>query len=153
MFLSFFIFYGQLAQSWITREIIINNYFNRLLDLIDNDVSEVNMFHSVRMRRNEYRLDNEPSPSPSPQFRMIQVRVDPLENQPVPLPIDSNVAETATTEEEEDYQRFTCEICYEFLNEPVGCGSCSSRFCRSCLQRVYDSDMRKQQQGRPRCPV
>jgi hypothetical protein len=114
--------------------------------------------------------NNNPSqPQPQPQTRVVprpsvssnnirqvhvQVQVDPLVPQPVP-PSSRNTTTTATTTEEEvdppDYERFKCEICYEYLKEPVGCGKCSSRFCRSCLQRVYESD--KERNQKPRCPV
>lgn len=40
---------------------------------------------------------------------------------------------------------FECVICYDTLIDPVGCGSCTSRFCRSCLH------MALHQQSR--CPV
>jgi len=83
------------------------------------------------------------------QVRMVQVQVEPLTPQPVP-PSSLNT----TNEQEEDspgFERFKCEICYEYLNKPVGCGRCSSRFCRACLQRVYESD--QQRQHSPRCPV
>ena len=103
------------------------------------------------------RVDPRPSMS-SNNIRQVhvQVQVDPLVPQPVPPSSRNTTTTTTTTTTEEevdppDYERFKCEICYEYLNEPVGCGKCSSRFCRSCLQRVYESD--KERNQKPRCPV
>lgn len=40
-------------------------------------------------------------------------------------------------------QRFKCDICYEYLRDPVGCGKCSSRFCLACLDRVFKSEVER----------
>ena len=94
----------------------------------------------------------------------VQVQVDPLAPQPLPASMAFNsslqsISNThrnpgrskLKTEDPADYERYKCEICYEYSNDPVGCGKCASRFCRACLQRVYDSD--KQKQKPTRCPV
>ena len=44
----------------------------------------------------------------------------------------SNTNDNMNKENEED---FKCNICLEYLEHPVGCGHCVSRFCRSCLER------------------
>jgi hypothetical protein len=100
------------------------------------------------------------------QVRMVQVQVDPLAPQALPASTTAHTSEHATTneltstssardnqrvEDPPDYERYKCQICYEYLNDPVGCGKCASRFCRACLQRVYESDRQKQQ--RTKCPV
>lgn len=100
----------------------------------------------------------------SVQLRMVQVQVDPLAPQPLPpsVPTNSSAQNTSNTrktngkanpkaQDPPDYERYKCEICYEYLNDPVGCGKCASRFCRTCLARVYDSDKQKQQPTK--CPV
>jgi len=38
----------------------------------------------------------------------------------------------------DDHASFKCDICYEIMNDPVGCGKCSARFCSTCLQRVAE---------------
>ena len=102
------------------------------------------------------------------QVRIVQLQVDPLDPQPLQASTMAHTGEDATTngptstrsardnqrvEEQDppDYERYKCQICYEYLNDPGGCGKCASRFCRACLQRVYESDRQKQQ--RTKCPV
>lgn len=86
----------------------------------------------------------------------VQVQVDPLAPQPLPPSTATNTSRDTgndhpKVEDPPGYDRYKCEICYEYLNEPVGCGNCASRFCRACLQRVYDSDKQKKQPTK--CPV
>jgi len=100
-------------------------------------------------------------PNSNVQVRIVQAQVDPLAPQPVASSINTNTSAQATrqtngngnpkAEDPEDYEKFKCAICYEYLNDPVGCGKCASRFCRGCLQRVYDSDKQKQQPAK--CPM
>jgi len=33
-------------------------------------------------------------------------------------------------------KRFECAICFEYMEHPVGCGTCQTRFCQPCLHRV-----------------
>eukprot|EP00537_Pseudo-nitzschia_pungens_P007740 CAMPEP_0172364922 /NCGR_PEP_ID=MMETSP1060-20121228/7943_1 /TAXON_ID=37318 /ORGANISM="Pseudo-nitzschia pungens, Strain cf. cingulata" /LENGTH=820 /DNA_ID=CAMNT_0013088051 /DNA_START=61 /DNA_END=2523 /DNA_ORIENTATION=+ len=92
------------------------------------------------------------------QIRMVQVQVEPLTPQPLLTSVATNATAVGgslgTSERAQDpaqYERFKCQICYEYMNDPVGCGKCSSRFCRACLQRVFDSD--RQNEQLTRCPV
>lgn len=99
------------------------------------------------------------------QVRIVQAQVDPLAPQPVASSVNTNTNRSAQAtrqtngndngnpkpEDPQDYERFKCAICYEYLNDPVGCGKCASRFCHGCLQRVYDSDKQKQQPTK--CPM
>eukprot|EP00536_Pseudo-nitzschia_multiseries_P013308 jgi/Psemu1/327137/estExt_fgenesh1_pg.C_5590002 len=92
------------------------------------------------------------------QIRMVQVQVEPLAPQPLLASVATNATgaynTSGTSERAQDpaqYEQFKCQICYEYMNDPVGCGKCSSRFCRACLQRVLDSD--RQNQQITRCPV
>ena len=92
-----------------------------------------------------------------------QVQVDPLTPQPLSASVTSSRNQTAANlrgdstiqnervEDPPEFERYKCEICYEYMNDPVGCGKCASRFCRACLQRVHDSDVQKQQPTK--CPV
>ncbi|CAB9499528.1 TRAF-type zinc finger [Seminavis robusta] len=61
---------------------------------------------------------------------------------------------------------FKCSICYDIMNDPVGCGKCAARFCFACLRRVTELALIQQQQQQlqqglppgtnnnpPRCPV
>lgn len=32
--------------------------------------------------------------------------------------------------------RFECSICFEYMDDPSGCGHCEHRFCRPCIARV-----------------
>ena len=72
-------------------------------------------------------------------MRLVPLRPQPIHD-PTPNPTDSI----------ESLNRFKCEICYEFMKDPAGCGKCSSRFCFSCLDRVM-----KDTNGNPerKCPV
>jgi hypothetical protein len=71
------------------------------------------------------------------------VRVDPLTPQPV-----HGSAPAAT--DGDSWDRFKCIICLEFMNDPVGCGNCASRFCHSCLSRFVKDASRN---GKPKCPT
>jgi len=63
----------------------------------------------------------------------------PLEPRPM-LPnqssVESGAGEDAAQPSAKDMKKFECAICYEYMENPVGCGSCDTRFCKSCLQRV-----------------
>jgi len=37
-----------------------------------------------------------------------------------------------------DIAELECGICYEIINDPSYCGSCTSRYCHHCLQRAID---------------
>ncbi|GAX18800.1 hypothetical protein FisN_26Hh100 [Fistulifera solaris] len=72
-------------------------------------------------------------------------QVPPLE--PIILPdgqqtISSSDASHAIREAE----RFTCGICYEYMEMPSSCGQCSGRFCKECLIKVKQSQ-------RGLCPI
>ncbi|VEU39269.1 unnamed protein product [Pseudo-nitzschia multistriata] len=89
---------------------------------------------------------------------MVRVQLEPLTPQPVAASVATNATETANpsgsgtrVQDPPQYERFKCGICYEYMDDPVGCGKCSSRFCRACLQRVIDSDRENQQVTK--CPV
>jgi len=72
-----------------------------------------------------------------------------------------DVSATDTSQPDNDeHNLFKCNICYEIMQDPVGCGKCSARFCYSCLQRVAELSRQpqhphlpSQQQTEPRCPV
>ena len=73
---------------------------------------------------------------------------------------DATAAATSTTDDnatdadkkegsdaDDKYNAFKCAVCYEIMDEPVGCGKCSARFCFSCLQRVAElSNLQHRQQ-------
>jgi Seven in absentia protein family len=104
------------------------------------------------------------------------VAIAPLAPQPVTrsaatAPIDIDV-EGEENKDDSDWQRFKCSICYEFMNEPSSCGSCSSRYCRLCLERCRRHDLnvirrqtiartanglqqqqQQQQEELPKCPT
>jgi hypothetical protein len=43
--------------------------------------------------------------------------------------------------DDEHLERFKCAICYDFLDQPVSCGTCSGRFCQTCLQQVLQPQL------------
>jgi hypothetical protein len=53
---------------------------------------------------------------------------------------------TCKSTDEEELKKYECAVCFEFMDTPVGCGSCQVRFCRPCLERVA-----KQGGSSPRC--
>eukprot|EP00573_Skeletonema_grethae_P010878 CAMPEP_0201692060 /NCGR_PEP_ID=MMETSP0578-20130828/5064_1 /ASSEMBLY_ACC=CAM_ASM_000663 /TAXON_ID=267565 /ORGANISM="Skeletonema grethea, Strain CCMP 1804" /LENGTH=598 /DNA_ID=CAMNT_0048177381 /DNA_START=163 /DNA_END=1959 /DNA_ORIENTATION=- len=58
-----------------------------------------------------------------------------------PSPFD-----TCTIIDDEEVKKYECAVCFEVMDTPVGCGSCQTRFCRPCLERVA-----KQGGTRPKC--
>mmetsp|Transcript_3232 Transcript_3232/g.7364 ORF Transcript_3232/g.7364 Transcript_3232/m.7364 type:complete len:831 (-) Transcript_3232:87-2579(-) len=118
--------------------------------------------------RDQIRLNSNDSfrigPNGPVRVRRVEVQVEPLIAQPLSdLAVANNNTNPTTNwtrndptvcqrvEDPPQYERYKCEICYEYMNDPVGCGKCSSRFCRKCLQKVFDSDQQKQQVTK--CPV
>jgi hypothetical protein len=87
------------------------------------------------------------------------VQVEPLLPQPAPdsttrsdnstLFASRRSRQNSEKEDNSSMERFKCAICYEYLKDPVGCGRCSSRFCRACLDRVFKSDVRRIQARNP----
>lgn len=57
-----------------------------------------------------------------------------------------SASDTCTIIDDEEVKRYECAVCFEVMDTPVGCGSCQTRFCRSCLERVA-----KQGGTRPKC--
>lgn len=53
---------------------------------------------------------------------------------------------TCTIIDDEEVKKYECAVCFEVMDTPVGCGSCQTRFCRPCLERVA-----KQGGTRPKC--
>lgn len=39
-----------------------------------------------------------------------------------------------------DLDQYKCSICYDYMDIPVGCGLCSGRFCKDCLDQVIQSN-------------
>lgn len=78
----------------------------------------------------------------------------PLEPQPQPHSRAHN------EDNDPSLKKFECAICFEYLNQPVGCGSssCPYRFCKKCLQRTVLQDLQRssasnpQQQPTAKCP-
>ena len=58
--------------------------------------------------------------------------IAPLRAEPVIM-----VDDASTTDESLD--RFKCGICFDCIDDPVGCGTCVYRFCRKCLEQVSGS--------------
>ena len=82
------------------------------------------------------------------------VQIEPL----VPQPISETTTHTNTDPHHHhdihhhpENDRFKCDICYEFLNDPVSCGKCSSRFCSGCLSRVRRDEIQRDQKFK--CPM
>lgn len=44
---------------------------------------------------------------------------------------------------------FQCGICLDVLDKPVGCGTCSGRFCQSCFEKGISTTSN----GQPQCPT
>lgn len=55
-------------------------------------------------------------------------------------------SDTCTIIDDEEVKKYECAVCFEVMDTPVGCGSCQTRFCRPCLERVA-----KQGGTRPKC--
>lgn len=77
-------------------------------------------------------------PMPPPSMAAAAMMPPPLEPRPMP---DQTINPETTTRNSiagGDTRRFECAICYEYMEDPFGCGNsaCSSRFCRPCLHRV-----------------
>ncbi len=72
----------------------------------------------------------------------------------VPQPVSSTSA-TSNSHDDEALTRFKCMLCYEFMNDPVGCPSatCSSRFCYKCLVRAARESSRGVPGAKPKCPT
>ncbi|KAK1747046.1 hypothetical protein QTG54_002390 [Skeletonema marinoi] len=82
---------------------------------------------------------------------------DPGETPGVDVPTEEATAEntnddspmqcdTCTDIDDEEAKKYECAVCFEFMDTPVGCGSCQTRFCRPCLERVAN-----QGGARPKC--
>jgi Seven in absentia protein family len=69
-----------------------------------------------------------------------RVPLTPLEAQAIPYVRPNDVTENmeggGSDAEDDQYDKYRCTICYEFLANPSSCGKCSSRFCYACLVRV-----------------
>eukprot|EP00970_Alexandrium_tamarense_P003488 scaffold542_cov202-Alexandrium_tamarense.AAC.39 len=78
----------------------------------------------------------------------------PLEAQPVPNQSNGydDDAENATTTTNDttsqhkeasinNMKKLECAICFEYMDIPVGCGNCQTRFCRPCLERVLRQEL------------
>jgi hypothetical protein len=69
-----------------------------------------------------------------------RIPLTPLEAQAIPYirrndAMDKNEGDSLDMDDE-NYDKYLCTICYEFLANPSSCGKCSSRFCYACLVRV-----------------
>jgi hypothetical protein len=72
-------------------------------------------------------------------------QVPPLD--PVILPdSQQTISSSDTSQANPDTERFTCGICYEYMEMPSSCGQCSGRFCKECLIKVKQSQ-------RGLCPI
>ena len=82
---------------------------------------------------NVRRIALPPIPPPPP--------LPPLQPQPLP-----HSRPTTAVEDNPQLKKYECAICFEYLNQPVGCGSCPVRFCKSCLERAVLRELQQQQQ-------
>jgi len=57
-----------------------------------------------------------------------------------------NQQRDSTSIDDDELKNYECAVCFEIMSTPVGCGSCETRFCRPCLERVA-----KQGGTRPKC--
>ncbi len=64
------------------------------------------------------------------------VSLPPLEEQPAPP--RPNQERTLSKDEERFEKELECGICYEVIDKPSHCGSCSARYCESCLTRAIE---------------
>ena len=71
----------------------------------------------------------------------------PLEPRPLPNQTSDDsvrasahaaLSPSSSSDEHVDLKTFECSVCYEYMENPVSCGSptCDARFCRDCLLRV-----------------
>jgi len=54
---------------------------------------------------------------------------------------DSKETKTSLESRMKQMKKFECAICFEYMDCPVGCGSCQTRFCHSCLLRVLQQSI------------
>lgn len=66
------------------------------------------------------------------QINVRVLQIDPL----MPQPVQDMSSNQNGVVEDESWSKYKCAICCEFMNDPVGCGNCASRFCHACLNRV-----------------
>jgi hypothetical protein len=93
-------------------------------------------------------------PLPAPYYSYWAVQVDTTDgNQPQSEGHKEDTDDdsptqcgTCTSIDEEELKKYECAVCFEFMDTPVGCGSCQVRFCRPCLERVA-----KQGRASPKC--
>lgn len=88
--------------------------------------------------------------------RVVQLR--PLVAEPVPENGANDTSHTSDAHDDEEFAIFKCDICYDFMNDPVGCPSqtCNSRFCFSCLEKVFKQAAKPTGRSAtqlPKCPM
>lgn len=66
------------------------------------------------------------------QIMIPHVRLMSLEAEQLPFQRRTSDEDSAS----EEQRRFQCAICFEFMQDPASCGSCSTRYCAPCIIRV-----------------
>lgn len=110
--------------------------------------------------RGPINMNNRPKPNlPKLLPRMLPESQQEFDTQNA---TNDNVEESVV-DDSDPYGPFKCNICYETMQDPCGCGKCSARFCFGCLQRVAELSALQQQQQQqiaenaplnpPKCPV
>lgn len=103
------------------------------------NVSNVQLPGNAAIRRRQ-QLD-----PASRQRMLVRVRrVDPLEPEPAHDPVP-------TSADGDNWDRFKCTICCEFMQDPSGCGKCVGRFCHSCLLRHVSNP--SSSNTKAKCPI
>ena len=108
-------------------------------------------------------VTNQQSSPPQQIFRAASAHImspyQPLEAKPLPNQINYNDDEyiavrlnnqnNNSQKQPLDLKQFECSICFEYMDIPVKCGglTCSSRFCHTCLQRVLQEELGKNQRN------
>jgi hypothetical protein len=77
------------------------------------------------------------------QIAIPHVRLAPLETLQLPFERRSSDEDDAS----EEQRRFQCAICFEYMQDPASCGSCSTRYCAPCIVRVARTP------NRNKCPT
>jgi hypothetical protein len=101
--------------------------------------------------RHHHHVVHAPPPLPGGNDSRFHVPVQGLE--PRPLPDDQQRFREDQPAVDSDLERFRCPICFEFMDQPHGCGHCTGRFCKDCLQKHMRNRGNTPGLSSPSCPL